>query len=172
MTGAPIPPGADTVVPFEETDEFERKGRGLTPPRNHGDTCAEGGGRRANLRPAGQDVRKGQLVLERGTLLRPSEVGVLASLGWDTVEVVRRPVVAVIATGDELLEPGEPTEAGKIYNSNSYGVAAAVLRYGGIPRLLGIARDNLESMNAKLDEGLAADVLLTSAGVSGATTTS
>ena len=120
----------------------------------------------ANLRPAGQDVRKGQMVLERGTLLRPSEIGVLASLGRDTVEVVRRPVVAVLATGDELLEPGEPAEAGKIYNSNSYGVAAEVLRYGGIPRILGIARDNLESMNEKLEEGLTADVLLTSAGVS------
>lgn len=166
MTGAPIPPGADTVVPFEETDEFERKSRGLSPTEITEICVLKEAAVGANLRPAGQDVRKGQLVLERGTLLRPSEVGVLASLGMDTVEVVRRPVVAVIATGDELLEPGEPTEAGKIYNSNSYGVAAAVLRYGGVPKLLGIARDNLESMNAKLDEGLAADVLLTSAGVS------
>ena len=166
MTGAPIPPGADTVVPFEETDEFERKGRGMMPSDIAEIRVMTELPLGANLRPAGQDVRKGQMVLLRGTLLRPSEIGVLASLGRDSAEVVRRPVVAVIATGDELLEPGEPAAAGKIYNSNSYGVASAVLRYGGIPRVLGIARDNLESMNAKLEEGLTADVLLTSAGVS------
>ncbi len=166
MTGAPIPPGADTVVPFEETDEFELKGRGVAPADITEIRVMKESPLGANLRPAGQDVRKGQLVLKRGTLLRPSEVGVLASLGRDSVDVVRRPVVAIIATGDELLEPGEPPTAGMIYNSNSYGVAASALRYGAVPRLLGIARDNLESMNAKLDEGLSADVLLTSAGVS------
>jgi molybdopterin molybdotransferase len=166
MTGAPIPSGADTVVPFEETDEYERKSLGMGPLDITEIMVRTDVPRGANLRPAGQDVQKGQMVLEKGALLRPSEIGVLASLGRDTVEVTRRPVVAVIATGDELLEPGEPPAAGKIYNSNSYSVAAAVLRYGGIPRMLGIAGDNLESMNAKLEEGLTADMLLTSAGVS------
>ncbi len=166
MTGAPIPSGADTVVPFEETDEYERKGLGMGPLDITEIMVRTDVPRGSNLRPAGQDVQKGQMVLEKGALLRPSEIGVLASLGRDTVEVTRRPVVAVIATGDELLEPGEPPAAGKIYNSNSYSVAAAVLRYGGIPRMLGIAGDNLESMNAKLEEGLTADMLLTSAGVS------
>ena len=166
MTGAPIPSGADTVVPFEETDEYERKSLGMGPLDITEIMVRTDVPRGANLRPAGQDVQKGQMVLKKGALLRPSEIGVLASLGRDTVEVVRRPVVAVIATGDELLEPGEPPAAGKIYNSNSYSVAAAVLRYGGIPRMLGIAGDNLESMNAKLEEGLTADMLLTSAGVS------
>ena len=166
MTGAPIPSGADTVVPFEETDEYERKGLGMGPLDITEIMVRTDVPRGSNLRPAGQDVQKGQMVLEKGALLRPSEIGVLASLGRDTVEVTRRPVVAVIATGDELLEPGEPAAAGKIYNSNSYSVAAAVLRYGGIPRMLGIAGDNLESMNAKLEEGLTADMLLTSAGVS------
>ena len=166
MTGAPIPPGADTVVPFEETDEFELKGRGVAPSDITEIRVMKESPLGANLRPAGQDVRKGQLVLKRGTLLRPSEIGVLASLGRESIDVVRRPVVAILATGDELQEPGEPPTAGMIYNSNSYGVAAETLRYGGVPKVLGIARDNLESMNAKLDEGLAADVLLTSAGVS------
>ncbi len=166
MTGAPIPSGADTVAPFEETDEYERKGLGMGPLDITEIMVRTDVPRGSNLRPAGQDVQKGQMVLEKGALLRPSEIGVLASLGRDTVEVTRRPVVAVIATGDELLEPGEPPAAGKIYNSNSYSVAAAVLRYGGIPRMLGIAGDNLESMNAKLEEGLTADMLLTSAGVS------
>ena len=166
MTGAPIPPGADTVAPFEETDEYERKGLGMGPLDITEIMVRTDVPRGSNLRPAGQDVQKGQMVLEKGALLRPSEIGVLASLGRDTVEVTRRPVVAVIATGDELLEPGEPAAVGKIYNSNSYSVAAAVLRYGGIPRMLGIAGDNLESMNGKLEEGLTADMLLTSAGVS------
>lgn len=166
MTGAPIPPGADTVVPFEETDEFERKSLGMGPLDIGEIRVRAKISRGANVRPAGQDIGMGQVALKGGTLLRPSEIGVLASVGLDTVKVVRRPVVAVIATGDELLEPGEAASAGKIYNSNGYSVSAAILRYGGIPRLLGIAEDNLESLNAKLEEGLTADMLLTTAGVS------
>ena len=166
MTGGAIPPGADTVAPFEDTNEFELKSMGKSlsdiTEINVNIAALEG----SNVRPAGQDIGKGQTVLRRGMVLRPSEVGVLASVGRDMVEVVRRPIVAVIATGDELLEPGEPVAPGKIYDSNSYSVAAAVLRYGGAPRFLGIARDNIESMSAKLDEALDADMLLTSAGVS------
>ncbi|MBI4199344.1 MAG: molybdopterin molybdotransferase MoeA [Chloroflexi bacterium] len=163
MTGAPIPPGADAVVPFEETDELERQRsarpldtvavRGEVPPG-------------ANVRRAGEDVQRGQVVLPRGTVLRPSEIGVLASVGMATVQVVRRPIIAVLATGDELLEPGQRLEPGKIYNSNGYSIAASVVRYGGVPRVLGIARDNLESLTNKLEEGLAADMLITTAGVS------
>ena len=90
----------------------------------------------------------------------------LASLGFDTVNAVRRPVVAILSTGDELLNPGDGYETGKIYDSNSYSVAASVRRYGGVPKLLGIARDNMDSVNAKLREGMEADMLITSAGVS------
>jgi molybdopterin molybdotransferase len=163
MTGAPIPQGADTVVPFEETDELERKaaGKALDQIAIRMDV-----GLGANVRPAGEDVARGQRVLERDTVLRPPEVGILASLGRDLVRVVRRPQVAILSTGDELLEPGAALEPGKIYDSNSPGVAASVLRCGGVPRLLGVARDNLEEMNAKLEEGLGADLLITSAGVS------
>ncbi len=163
MTGAPIPSGADSVVPFEETDEIERRnaGRGMT---EIGVRISVMNG--ADVRPAGQDVRKGTRVLSGGVTLRPSEIGVLASLGFDKAKVIRRPVVAVLSTGDELLGAGDPYALGKIYDSNSYSVAASVLRYGGIPKLLGIARDNLDSMNAKLLEGLESDMLITSAGVS------
>ncbi|MCZ6788894.1 MAG: molybdopterin molybdotransferase MoeA, partial [Chloroflexi bacterium] len=163
MTGAPIPSGADTVIPFEETDEEERKaaGRALDYVAIRHEAP-----RGASVRPAGEDVRKGDVVLPQGAVLRPSELGVLASLGYDRVRVIRRPVVAIVATGDELLEPGQAVSPGKIYDSNSYGVAASVTRYGGIPKMLGIARDTLKSMNRKLDEGLAADLLVTSAGVS------
>ncbi len=163
MTGAPIPPGADSVVPFEETDEVER--------RDSGDSLDQIGVKipirlGADIRPAGQDVRRGDTVLTKETTLRPAEIGVLASLGLETVTVVRRPVVAILATGNELLEAGADYAEGKIYDSNSYSIAAGVLRYGGIPKLLGIARDNLDSMNAKLKEGLDSDMLITSAGVS------
>ena len=163
MTGAPIPPGADSVVPFEETDEIDR--------RNSGGDMTEIGVRivvsvGADIRPAGQDVRKNAQILPSGTILRPSEIGVLASLGFDRANVIRRPVVAILSTGDELLSAGDSYDEGKIYDSNSYSVAASVLRYGGVPKLLGIAGDNLESMHAKLAEGLEADMLVTSAGVS------
>lgn len=163
MTGAPVPPGADSVVPFEETDEIERRNSGLDMSEIGVKVAAPVG---ADIRPAGQDVRKGTLVLPAGTVLRPSEIGVLASLGFDSVKVVRRPVVAILSTGDELLDPGDTYSEGKIYDSNSYSVAASVLRYGGSPKMLGIARDNLDSMNAKLREAMEADMLITSAGVS------
>jgi len=166
MTGAPIPEGADTVVPFEDTDEYERKTLGFASLDIAEIRIMVDIPKGSNVRPAGQDIKKGQMVLAKGTPLRPSEIGVLASLGKATVEVIRRPVVAIISTGDELIEPGEPITAGKIYNSNGYSVSAAVLRYGGIPQLVGTAGDNVESMNSKLEEGLTADILLTSAGVS------
>ena len=163
MTGAPVPNGADTIVPFEETDEVERKGKGLSLNEIE---IREELPRGANVRPAGEDVRMGEVVLKKGTVLRPSEIGVLASLGMPNVRVIRRPVVAILATGDELLHLGEPVEPGKIYDSNSYSMPASVLKYGGIPKMLGIARDNLEDMDQKLSLGTASDLLITSAGVS------
>ena len=163
MTGAPVPDGADAVVPFEETDEVARRESGADPAEIAVNTSVEVG---SDIRPAAQDIARGQVVLAKGTALRPAEIGVLASLGYETVEVVRRPVVAILSTGDELLEPGSSHDPGKIYDSNTFSVAAGVLRYGGVPKLLGIARDNLDSMNAKLREGLESDILITSAGVS------
>ena len=163
MTGAPTPRGADAIVPFEDTDEVSRRASGESMSEIGINVEADEG---ANIRPAGQDVREGQIVLEKGAVLRPAEIGVLASLGDSKVKVIRRPVVAILATGDELLEPGDEHSPGRIYDSNSYSVAAGVQRYGGTPKMLGIARDNLESMNAKLREGLESDILITSAGVS------
>ncbi len=163
MTGAPMPPGADSVVPFEETDEHDRR------TRHH--SMGEIGIRRKvesgnSVRPAGQDVVKGQKVLSSGKVIRPAEVGVLSSMGFSKVPVVRRPVVAILATGDELVEPGLPLSPGKIYDSNSSSITAAVQRAGGVAKPVGIAKDNLESLNHKIDEGLQADMLITSAGVS------
>ena len=166
MTGAPVPAGADAIVPFEETDEpFDR-----APERSQRVEASVRVFKQAlpgaNIRRAGEDVREGQTVLEKGGVLRPSEIGVLASLGRATVRVVRRPVVAILSTGDELVEPGQPKPPAKIYDANAYSVAALVSRYGGLPRLLGIARDTVEDLTAKIHEGLDADMLVTSAGVS------
>lgn len=163
MTGAPIPAGADTVVPFEETDEVQRKASGADLSRIAILKAGKNGG---NVRPAGEDITLGEKVLAQGTVLRPPEIGVLASLGKATVRVVRRPVVAILATGDELLYPGKPPRPGKIYDGNSFSIAATVQRYGGVAKVLGIARDNLESLVAKVKRGLEADLLITSAGVS------
>ncbi len=99
-------------------------------------------------------------------MLRPSEIGVLASLGRAKIAVVRRPVVAILATGDELVDIDQPLPEGKLYNSNTYSAAALVLRYGGIPRILGIASDSEDSVMAKLRQGQDADLLITTGGVS------
>ena len=163
MTGAPVPKGADSVVRFEDTDEDTRKSRGQ-PLTEIGIVCqAEPG---LNIRRAGEDIARGSLVLKKGTALRPQEIGVLASLGRKAAAVVRRPVVAILATGDELVELGKPLPSGKIYSSNTYSLAAQVVRYGGIPKILGIARDNVRSLETKIGQAADADLLITSAGVS------
>ena len=169
MTGAPIPRGADAIVPFEETDESttgsDREfGTFAKATSEVGILKAARLG--ANIRRAGEDVGSGTLVLPQGTVLRPAQIGVLASLGRATVRVIRRPLVAILSTGDELLQPGQPVEPGKIYDSNAYSVAAMVRESGGIPRTLGIATDTVDALTAKIGEGLDADMLITSAGVS------
>lgn len=165
MTGAPIPPGADAIVPFEETDEPLR-GPNEAPTRGDTVRVFKAAERAANVRFRGEDVKKGQAVLEAGRLVRASEIGVLASLGLTEVTVYRRPVVAILSTGDEITEPGKPLEPGRIYDANAYSVAALVRSYGGVPKLLGIARDTVEDLTAKIREGFDADMIVTSAGVS------
>ena len=165
MTGAPVPRGADSVVMFEDTDKARRK---KSMPEQSiteiGILCKISPG--LHIRRAGEDIAKGSLVLTKGAVIRPAEVGVLASLGKSKVTVTRRPVVAILATGNELVDINQPLPAGKIYSSNTYSVAALVQRYGGIPKILGIALDNEESLVTKLRQGLNADILITSGGVS------
>ena len=163
MTGAPIPDGADTVVPFEETDEVERKREGK-PLDNVAVFADMPTG--CNVRPAGEDISEGTLVLERGIIVRAAEIGVIASLGMDSIKVIRRPIVAVLATGDELETAGTPLSDGKIYDSNSFSVAASIADAGGIPKILGIARDSLTDLTTKLEATSGCDLVVTSAGVS------
>ena len=155
MTGSPIPEGCDAIVPFEEAEE--RDGAILVPAPVRP---------RAHIRFRAEDIPAGALVVPQGTVLRPPEISLLASFGRDTVPVYRKPRVAVLSTGDELVEMGKPPGPGQIVDSNSHALAAAIGEAGGVPVLLGIARDDRENLRAKLAEGLSADILITSAGVS------
>jgi len=160
MTGAAIPKGADSVVRFEDTDEELRGGS----PTEIGILREAKAG--LSVRRAGESIAKGSLVFSKGVVLRPSEVGVLASLGHSVVKVIRRPVLAILATGDEVIDIDKPLPPGKIYNSNTYSLAAMALRYGGIPKILGVALDSEDSLVSMLQHGVDADVLITIGGVS------
>jgi len=155
MTGAPLPSGCDAVVPVEDTDGGRETVTVTAPvtPRQH-------------IRFTGEDVGKGERVIPAGTLIRPPEISMLASFGMAEVPVFRPPLVAILSTGDELVDVGEPVGEGKIVNSNAFSLAAAVMESGAVPRIVGIARDNRESLRKKIAEGLEADCLITSAGVS------
>jgi molybdopterin molybdotransferase len=168
MTGAPLPAGATAVVPYEDTSDFDRpKEQRLVEPANQIEV-RQPVQPRDHVRPAGEDVRLGELVMAPGRVIRPQEIGVLASLGRPNVLVHRQPRVAILATGDELLEIHEPLRPGKIRNSNEYTNAALVTRTGGVPLRLGIARDVKGDLVAKIRSGLeqGADLFLTSGGVS------
>jgi len=160
MTGAPIPKGADSIVRFEDTDETERRGA----PGEVGILGEVKAG--LDIRRAGENIARGSIVLSRGVVIRPPEVGVLASLGRSKVMVIRRPTVAILVTGGELVDISRPLPTGKIYNSNTYSVAALVRHYGGIPKILGVALDSEDSLVTKLQQGLDADMLITTGGVS------
>ena len=170
MTGAPLPAGADTVVRFEDTRPSTTDGPSASGHGQDGDWVevlkAPPAG--ANVRPAGEDVRAGQGVLQPGPVRRPPESGQLAAVGCVVVAVVRRPRVAILATGDEVVPPDQPPGPGQIRDANSYTVAAQVQRYGGLPLLLGVARDEETLVRQGMREALAqgADLIITSGGVS------
>jgi molybdopterin molybdotransferase len=160
MTGAPLPRGADAVVQFENTDEEKRQS-----PVSEIGILAEAKPE-LNIRKAGEDIARGTVALKKGTVIRPAEIGLMASLGYSRVKAVRRPLVAVLSTGNELVELGQPLTDGMIYDSNLYSIASLVKRYGCIPKILGIARDDEKSLVAKLKQAQDADMLLTTGGVS------
>ncbi len=155
MTGAPLPGGADAVVRVEDTEDAA----------NDVDIRVAVAAN-SNVREAGEDLRAGELVLPPGRWLRPADVGLLASIGCAMVRVARRPRVAILATGDELVEVGESLRPGQIVNSNAYMLAAAVEEAGGAPLLMGIVRDDPGSLRAAFAEAFGADVVLSTGGVS------
>lgn len=155
MTGALVPAGADTVVHVEITD-------GGTEVVNVLESLPRG----ANIRARGEDMRAGTTVLVAGTPIRAAEVGVLASVQKATVRVGRRPTVAILSTGDELVDVDRPRAPGQVVNSNAYAMEALVAESGAIPRGLGIVRDTREATIAALETALASDFVITTGGVS------
>ena len=162
MTGGIIPEGTDTVIPFEETCEGEEhfnsnaKEVSIYREFNIG----------SNVRKLGEDIAKSSLIIKTGQLIGPAEIGALAVIGKSNIKVIRRPIVAVLATGDELVNLDDKPTIGKIYNSNSYALAAQIIKFGGIPILLGIAKDNMEEISKIFREEIKYDLLITSGGVS------
>ncbi len=155
MTGAPIPSGCDAIVPIENTDPG-KESVVIQKLVQKGDY----------IRFRGSDISKDEMMLPLGTILRPVDINLLAAFSRTTVQVCRCPEVAILSTGDELVAPGETTGSGQIIDSNAYSLAAAIREIGATPKLLGIAQDNRESLEEKISQGLKADVLITSAGVS------
>ena len=165
MTGAPLPAGADAVVPVEETNEAWRNPERPLPAQIEVYRPVQAGD---YVRWPGEDMRVGVVVIPAGQRLRPQEIAVLAALGLAQVAVIRRPRVGLLATGDELIEIGEALRPGKIRNSNSYAQTAQVLSLGAVPVPLGIAHDQEADVVARLQQGLVAgvDLFISSAGVS------
>jgi molybdopterin molybdotransferase len=167
MTGATIPPGADAVVPIENTDHYERFARNdpLVPDEVKIYKSVQQGD---YVRQKGEDVKSGEIVFKSGSKLRPQDIGYLAMLGTPEVLVYQKPRVAIISTGDELLPVGTTLEPGKIYDSNAYTLSALIEREGGDPVYLGIAVDDEKAIQDLLDEAIAlnADLIISSAGVS------
>ena len=155
MTGAPLPEGADSVIRMEDTRKEEDRVALFVEVKKG-----------QYIRHEGEDVRQGEKVISRGEIIRPVEVGMLASLGRSFILVHQRPLVAIVATGDELVDIDEPPSPWKIVGSNSYSLAALVKECGGIPLQTGIAKDRREDLLAKFRAAMRADLILSSGGVS------
>ena len=165
MTGAQLPKGADAVIPVENTD-FQNRHAGIQAPETVSiETPVKAG---ENVRMRGTDIHAGDIVLQKGRALKPQDLGLLATLGISNVTVHKKPKVALLSSGDELLAVDAPLEPGKIRDSNSYTLAALVESSGAEVIRLGVAQDTRESVTRLLDEAANAnaDLILSSAGVS------
>jgi molybdopterin molybdotransferase len=165
MTGSVVPEGADCVVRFEDTDEPADK-NGPNPNNPSEVKIFKVVGPGGNIRGSGGIVKNGELLFSKGTLIGPHHISSLACIGVTTMKVLRRPKVAVIPTGDELVKLGGALSPGKIYDCNGPAIVSYVTQYGGIPKFLGIARDKKAYLQTKLDRALEADLIITSGGVS------
>jgi molybdopterin molybdotransferase len=161
MTGAPVPAGADAIVMVEHTESLEKSGStGGTVAIQRAAALGD------HIRLAGEDVRIGETVLKSGEVVNPASAGLMAALGFAQVDVYRRPSVAIVSTGDELVGIADRPGPGQIRNSNSYSLAAQVLAAGGIPHILEVARDTEASTRAQLSRAPEFDLMVTTGGVS------
>lgn len=155
MTGAPIPEGADSVVRFEDTEEEASCVKIFREVVKH-----------ENYRTAGENINKRDHVLCKGDRLSSADVGILASLNYNTVKVYKQPTVSIISTGDELADIGEKTQISRIRNVNAYTLYSEVRKYNGLPDYLGIVKDTLKDMKEIFSKALMSDVVISSGGVS------
>lgn len=156
MTGSKIPKGADVVIRFEDTSFTDEKVtifQSLKPT--------------SNIVSMGEDMEEGDLVIKKGTLIGPAEIGIMATLGKSTVRVYKKPKIAIMATGDELINIDDALTEGKIRNSNSYTIAGQIKRWGGDPVIIPICKDGIEETRQSLESALDwADMVITTGGVS------
>jgi len=155
MTGAPIPVGANAVVRVEDTERDGQRVKVFVKVKEAQD-----------IRPAGEDVKEGELIISQGDVIRPAEIGMLAAVGRSFISVYQRPLVAVVATGDEIVDIDGHPNPWQIISSNSYSLAAQIMDCGGIPLQIGIAKDKRDDLVAKFKEALRADIIVSSGGVS------
>ena len=159
MTGAVIPFNCDSVVKLEDTEGFiEKRERKVKVFKQ----VSPG----ENISPKGEDFKKGKIILRKGKVIESAVVAMLAYLGRKKVKVFKKPEIAIVSTGNELKKPGERISGSEIYDSNSYGLYAQVLKCGGSPYILGIAEDSLNSLSVFIRKGLKYDILIISGGVS------
>ena len=155
MTGAPMPGGADAIVMVEDSAEEGNHVKILGPARP------------GYIRKQGENLQKGQEILPAGTLIGPAETSLIATMGHHQAETISRPVIAVISTGDELVQPGTDLSPGQIYESNSYGIASLVEKMGATAKRYDVVHDNIEGLRKTLDDAAnSCDTILTSGGVS------
>ncbi len=159
MTGAPIPKGADSVIMVEYTKEIKNGRKEFVEIYKEVKTGE-------NIRRKAEDIKKGELIIPKGTPLNCAHIGILASLGKPKIKAGRRPRIAILATGDELVDVGERLGPGKVRSSNTYSLYSQVIKCGCIPKNLGLAKDNPGQLEKKILRGLDCDIILTSGGVS------
>jgi molybdopterin molybdotransferase len=165
MTGAQMPQGANAVIPVEDTDFTSREAGSPAPQTVSFERKVNAG---ENVRPRGSDLQAGQIVLKKGRMLKAQDLGLLAGLGVSRVEVFKKPRVALLSSGNELIDVDQPLEDGKIHDSNSYTIAALIESAGAEVLRLGVARDSRDSVTELFEKAIAehADLILSSAGVS------
>ena len=158
MTGSAVPKGCDAVVPFEFTNlpKTHEKKVEIYKNADYGE----------NIRYIGEDIKKNNLVLEKGSIINSANIGLIASLGLESIKVYRKPMISILSTGDELVSPGENKKLGQIYDSNSYSIYSQVIQNGGIPHIRKIVPDNKDSLEAAFLDCSKSDLVITTAGVS------
>ncbi len=166
MTGAPIPEGANAVIPVEDTTDNWQKGDSPPLPETVGFLKPTTSG--ANIRQIGENIKVGGLVMKAGTQIRPAEIGMLAAVGLSQIPVIRQPRVVILTTGDELLDVDQELQPGKIRDTNSYTLAGLIQQAGGIPIRLPIAGDTMDSIRNLYQTAIneKPDMIISSAGVS------